>query len=849
MAEGNHDLACHDHSETILVQDAAVIDEIKNKDDTPTMRDLNRYVTNIYAADWKDIGIELGLELHTLRIIAKDYPQQAVDCFQDVLYHWLKSTHNPTWKILEVAITNVNRQNHGLGPVDKVDEAISYKGLDSVSQSTADISEQVVDMLCKDYTEKRDRNEEDEWPPKQPRTIVNVALVHYRGRRTQQELIEITSRYKDGTTTADMLASSQSKLIKNSHSYTRVTKNINEIFAAYHNDLEDSGTNYEVDKTPKYILIEGAPGIGKTVLAKEISYLWAKGELLENVSILILLFLRDPVLKEIESEAQLAQYITRYMCDDLKLKHKQTELIACLKELRICVILDGYDEYPELLRKKSFIADLIKGKIFPNSIVVVTSRPTATMHLHDMVDRRIEILGFAQEEREKYIMESLKEMPDKQEQLKVYLKCHPIINSLVYVPLHLAVLLYLFKEHNILFETLTEMNESFILHTIYRNMAKHDLVPSGVNTEIKTLKNLPTDPNVYGVVCNLSKLAFVGLKNNQLVFTYNEIKTHISQIDSIPGVLNGFGLLQAVQHFSPGGGAGKTASFNFLHFTMQEYLAAFYVSIYLSEKQKISLVGETFWEGKYNFMWMMYAGINGVSSKVFDKFLCKLKGDMLTFSRDIKSNKIKCLHMVQCFIEAKSKLVLKEISCLFQNGEISFHGISKLHPHNISSLLSYISKYDVQVLSINLRDCHIGDIGMGILQQYFSTYPEKASNIKSVDLFGNDSVLLWNVYLSIFKPKHLRKLDWSSLRGVDIDEIVTVLHNNNTIESLDISGNAFNDNAAKKIAKGLLHNTTLKELDISNNDIFTDGAIAISESLKHNTTLQYITISWNKGRD
>jgi len=34
---------------------------------------------------------------------------------------------------------------------------------------------------------------------------------------------------------------------------------------------------------------------------------------------------------------------------------------------------------------------------------VVKSRPTATIHLHDIVNRRIEILGFAQEERDKYI--------------------------------------------------------------------------------------------------------------------------------------------------------------------------------------------------------------------------------------------------------------------------------------------------------------------------------------------------------------------------------------------------------------------------------------------------------------
>ena len=75
--------------------------------------------------------------------------------------------------------------------------------------------------------------------------------------------------------------------------------------------------------------------------------------------------------------------------------------------------MDGYDEYPIKLRKKSFIADIIKGKVFHNCIVVLTSRPTATLSLHDKVDRRVEILGFAQEERDKYISESL-DSPEQQ---------------------------------------------------------------------------------------------------------------------------------------------------------------------------------------------------------------------------------------------------------------------------------------------------------------------------------------------------------------------------------------------------------------------------------------------------
>ena len=81
------------------------------------MRDLNRYVTKKYAAYWRDIGIELGLESDALNIIEKDNPQQSVACFQSTLDMWLKLIPNATWKKLEVALTNVRRQQCGLDPV------------------------------------------------------------------------------------------------------------------------------------------------------------------------------------------------------------------------------------------------------------------------------------------------------------------------------------------------------------------------------------------------------------------------------------------------------------------------------------------------------------------------------------------------------------------------------------------------------------------------------------------------------------------------------------------------------------------------------------------------------------
>ena len=92
------------------------------------MKDLNRYVISIYAVDWYNIGIELGIEHHVLNVTEKDHPQQSVICFRKVLDKWLKLIPNATWRMLEVALTNVRRQQLGLYPVDDVyDGKVLYR--------------------------------------------------------------------------------------------------------------------------------------------------------------------------------------------------------------------------------------------------------------------------------------------------------------------------------------------------------------------------------------------------------------------------------------------------------------------------------------------------------------------------------------------------------------------------------------------------------------------------------------------------------------------------------------------------------------------------------------------------
>ena len=182
------------------------------------------------------------------------------------------------------------------------------------------------------------------------------------GEQTQQELIDISMR-------------NVSAVEKLSSHHPRVTKRITDIFRS----------------TCKSILIEGAPGIGKTVLAKEIAYCWTNGEILTDMK-LFLLIIRDPNLHCVESIKDLVHYLNNDYLSD-------TEVNVAIDELRkskgsgIVLVIDGYDECPSDSKLKFFVDMLVQKKYLPMCMVVITSRPTGSLLFRQLVNQRIEILG------------------------------------------------------------------------------------------------------------------------------------------------------------------------------------------------------------------------------------------------------------------------------------------------------------------------------------------------------------------------------------------------------------------------------------------------------------------------
>ena len=397
------------------------------------------------------------------------------------------------------------------------------------------------------------------------------------------------------------------------------------------------------------------------MLLKHIAYLWANNELLKNTEFLFLLHLRDPSVQKIDSLYALVHYFYHYDAQEKQV----TSYIAESGGKSVTILLDGYDELPPNLQQNGFIVGLLQCEYLPACSIVVSSRPHASAHLRHNISCQVEILGFSEQDQQRFIEDSLEDQPHKISDLKQYLKHHSAISNLCFIPFNMAILLLLYKdkEERPLPTNSTGLYNLFICLAIYRQLVKSGIT---LDEEIKDLKSLPQPYSK--IIKQLSKFAFKTLGNNQLVFTWDEIKEKCPDIDN---AINGFGLLQAV------GYAGRmciSLSFNFIHLSIQEFLAAHYVATRQQSKE-LSILQKNFWSNPAYFnMFDIYVALTGGQRPSFKQFLqpslierfkVKFYGREDSaghgISQQLLSDKIKCLRMYCCFQEAGDTAMCKSI--------------------------------------------------------------------------------------------------------------------------------------------------------------------------------------------
>jgi len=87
-------------------------------DQKPDPKDLEKILTK-HCKHWRSIGIRLGLEDTLLDNVESDNSKNQRECFRITLKHWQELNVGVTWESLEFAITNANRVNLDIEPLEK----------------------------------------------------------------------------------------------------------------------------------------------------------------------------------------------------------------------------------------------------------------------------------------------------------------------------------------------------------------------------------------------------------------------------------------------------------------------------------------------------------------------------------------------------------------------------------------------------------------------------------------------------------------------------------------------------------------------------------------------------------
>ena len=576
---------------------------------------------------------------------------------------------------------------------------------------------------------------------------------------------------------------------------------------------------------PKTTLIEGAPGIGKTVVAKLIARRWAQNTMLPNIKLLLLIYLKKADINQIKDFEELMQ-----VCYENKdLASRCANYFVKTKGKSLMIIFDGYDEMATEEQKKddTFFIKLLNRVSLPECHLVVTSRPYITAHLHRYCDCRVEIMGFTKNDRLRHFEENLsyKEFQNVIE----FLQKNPIIDSFCYIPLHLINFVSLVKYDIQLPKTQTELTGNTIRLTIARNKKKE----SG-----KLSVSVLQDKGIDKIIASIAGFAYKMLDKEQFVFSEEEMKSTGANMEDIN---DAYGLLKAVQ-LNDVVNVLHPKVYNFVHFSVQEYLAAYHLSKMYNIAQSFAL-NHKFWDGKYLGVWRMYAGLTKGDNFPFKAFLShewyitagirhlggfKFPG----IAEELKKNKVFCLQLYQIFLEAPDSKIKESFSTVVKNDTIDLSE-ENLSITDTNILSHFIAKSSTtkKWQTINLSKCGIDDDKFQSFYQGLCIEDGREKPIINNLNISNNNIWKLNKIFGLIAKFKIVHLNVSNNSLIYKSATLNVAYFSKTLKFLDLSSNLFESEDVYNLCKGLVKCKNLEELYLNNNNIDESAESSLVEAI------------------
>ena len=620
----------------------------------------------------------------------------------------------------------------------------------------------------------------------------------------------------------------------------------------------DQIAQLEDGSEPKGILIDGAPGIGKSTFSWKLCRKWGKGKILQQYQLLVMLRLRDNRVRRATDVLHLFRH------PDMGTQEAAAKEIVRRRGKGLLLLLEGFDELPADLRSEdSLFMRIITGVELPEATVMITSRPSASGLLlatcRDDISQHIEIIGFTPDDVQCYIRTAFEDNPSLQSGLQEYLSCYPHMKSMMYVPLNCAIVTQVYKnsiKDRFIPKTMSGLYIPKTMSDLYTSLVRslllcylHEHPVHGRKVwRLRSFSELPHD--VFHQLRELGRIAHEGIVQGQQVI-----------FSDLPSDFDGLGLMQSMNELYVD--EGSTVSFSFFHLTLQEFLAALHLSEQPIESQIKSFqeygskVHNRFLYGHFQITLQFLAGLGKFAGYPTDRIRSIFSNSESTSELQIT---LDGLHWI---FEAQGSSSICEAI-----------GVSKVSP-----LLHYrrLSPFDCFVLGycvchtdcpwkIDLEDCGIGDKGVEMLVRgtqeiepcrsgYISVLGLKHNQITSsglnqlmnsptllkldelqlgLNLLGNGGAAPLLSSRLGHSIKHLN-LHTTGIGVEDCRALGELLSSYSTLEHLDISTNDLTSETVQLLFSGIQHTSALKWLSLDFNPLGNGGAVPLLKSrVAHN---------------
>ncbi|XP_003790878.1 NLR family CARD domain-containing protein 3 [Otolemur garnettii] len=599
---------------------------------------------------------------------------------------------------------------------------------------------------------------------------------------------------------------------------------------------------------PRVSITVGVAGMGKTTLVRHFVRLWARGQVGKDFSLVLPLTFRDLNTHEKLCADRLIRSIFPYI-------REPTLVLAA--PTRVLLILDGLDECKTPLDFSNTVActdpkkeiqvdhlitNIVRGNLFPEVSVWITSRPSAAGQIPGgLVDRMTEIRGFNEEE----IKLCLEQMFPKDETVLGWILSQVQANRALYlmctVPafcrLTGLVLGYLCHKRSGLQDT--ELRPPRTLCELYSWYFRMALSGEGHEKGKVSPRIEQVAHGGRKMVGMLGRLAFHGLVKKKYVFYEQDMKALGMDLTLLQGTPCSC-FLQREETLA------SSVAYCFTHLSLQEFVAATYY--YSASKKSIfDLFTESgvSWPRLGFLTHFRCAAQRAMQAEDgrLDVFLRFLSGLLSPRVNNLLAGSLLAPGEHQGYRAQAAELLQ---GCLRPDAAVCARAVNILH---------CLHELQHTELASSMQEAMESGALAGLttpLHRAALAYLLQVSDACAQE--ANLSLCLSPGVLQSLLPQLLYcqslRLDTNQFQDPVMDLLGSVLSGKDCrIQKISLAENQISNKGAKALARSLLVNRSLTTLDLRSNSIGPQGAKALADALKINHTLISLSLQSNTIRD